>query len=56
MQNVLGKELRIEFIEESGAPRESDDSPTVCQTHSIVDRARDFIPGKIVSQKGDRDG
>ena len=56
MQNVLGKELRIEFIEESGAPRESDDSPTVSQTHSIVDRARDFIPGKIVSQKGDRDG
>jgi len=56
MRDVLGKELRIKFAEDSSSPREAEDTPMSRQAHPIVGRARDFIPGEVISQKGKRDG
>ena len=56
MRDVLGKELRVEFADDAGAPRESEGSPMSRPLHRVVERARDFIPGEVISQKGERDG
>jgi len=56
MREVLGKELRIKFTEDSSDRRDAEGSPISRQAHPIVGRARDFIPGEVVSQKGKRDG